>query len=112
MTSEEYTRKLYEKMYAEQQAYREWLLSQPPSEIIERGGEYFIREDILVTVETEEFSSQDVRALLKSPHPLKDVYEQFLDMETDHMDVIRDAIYDRANAVISAEKAKAARKDR
>ena len=30
MTSEEYTRKLYEKMYAEQQAFREWLHAEQP----------------------------------------------------------------------------------
>lgn len=34
MTNEELNTALYEKMFAEQQRYREWLLSQPPDEIL------------------------------------------------------------------------------
>lgn len=33
MTNEELNTALYKKMFAEQQRYREWLLSQPPDEI-------------------------------------------------------------------------------
>ena len=112
MNSEDYMSQLYDKMEAEQQAYREWLLSQPPSEIINHCYEYTIREDILITVENEDFTPQQARALLKSPSPLADVLEVFREMETDHMDNIRSAIEDRAKSVIAAEKAKAARKDR
>ena len=35
MTNEELNTALYEKMFAEQQRYREWLLSQPPDEIVQ-----------------------------------------------------------------------------
>ena len=34
MTNEELNTALYEKMFAEQEAYRAWLLSQPPAEIL------------------------------------------------------------------------------
>ena len=34
MTQENYNEQLYEKMKAEQDKYREWLLSQPPAEIL------------------------------------------------------------------------------
>ena len=34
MTTEELNTQLYEKMFAEQEKYRQWLLTQPPDEIL------------------------------------------------------------------------------
>ena len=34
MTNEELNTRLYEKMFAEQEQFRDWLLSQPPAEIL------------------------------------------------------------------------------
>ena len=34
MTNEELNTRLYQKMFSEQEAYREWLLSQMPEEIL------------------------------------------------------------------------------
>lgn len=34
MTNEELNTKLYEKMFAEQETYRDWLLSQPAAEVL------------------------------------------------------------------------------
>ena len=36
MTNEELNTALYKKVFAEQEKYREWLLSQPPNEILNR----------------------------------------------------------------------------
>ena len=46
MTNEELNTALYEKMFAEQQRYREWLLSQPPDEILNHCYEFTVREAI------------------------------------------------------------------
>ena len=40
MTNEELNTALYKKVFAEQEKYREWLLSQPPDEILNHGYEY------------------------------------------------------------------------
>ena len=50
MSNEPSTR-LYEKMEAEQQQYREWLLTQPPDEILNHTYEYTMRQDILMAME-------------------------------------------------------------
>ena len=42
MTNEELNTALYEKMFAEQQRYREWLLSQPPDEILNHCYEFTV----------------------------------------------------------------------
>ena len=45
MTNEEKNTALYEKIFAEQETYRKWLLDQPPEEILKHSYEYTVRED-------------------------------------------------------------------
>lgn len=51
MNNQELNTALYEKMFAEQDTYRKWLLTQPPEEILNHTYEYTIREDILLSLE-------------------------------------------------------------
>ena len=51
MTNEELNTALYKKVFAEQEKYREWLLSQPPNEILNHCYEYTVREDIVLALE-------------------------------------------------------------
>lgn len=103
MTNEELNTKLYEKMFAEQEKYREWLLTQPPEEILNHTYEYTMREDIVLALEYHDLTDKQCKALLKSPCPLGDVFKDFEKRETDHMENIRDTIECRANAVIRAD---------
>ena len=58
MTNEELNTALYKKVFAEQEKYREWLLSQPPNEILNHCYEYTVREDIVLALEElKKFSS-------------------------------------------------------
>ena len=50
MTNAELNTALYQKMFAEQETYREWLRSQPSEEILNHTYEYTVREDIWQTV--------------------------------------------------------------
>lgn len=109
MSETEYNTLLYEKMKAEQDKYREWLLSQSPSEILNHTYEYTMREDIVMAMEDLELTPKQAKALLKSPCPLADVFEEFKDRETEHMDTIRDSIETRANEVIKRENARESR---
>ena len=52
MTNEELNTRLYEKMFAEQEQFRDWLLSQPPAEILNHAYEYTVREDIVLALES------------------------------------------------------------
>lgn len=92
MTNEELNTALYEKMFAEQQRYREWLLSQPPDEILNHCYEFTVREDIVLALEYHDLSDKQCKALLQSRSPLADVFKDFEKRETDHMDNIRDTI--------------------
>ncbi|MDD3335302.1 MAG: DUF3849 domain-containing protein [Eubacteriales bacterium] len=68
---------LYEKMFAEQDTYRGWLLKQTPEEILHHTYEYTVREDILMSLENNSLNIEQVSALLASPIPLGDVFHEF-----------------------------------
>ena len=77
MTNEERNTALYKKVFAEQEQYQEWLLSQPPNEILNHCYEYTVREDIVLALEEYDLSDKQCKALLKSPSPLADAPELF-----------------------------------
>lgn len=103
MTNEERNTALYQKMFAEQETYRKWLLEQPPEEILKHTYEYTVREDVLMSLEAHDLTDAQAEALLKSPAPLGDVFKEFEKRETDYMDTVFDSIVCRANTMIEAE---------
>ena len=74
MTNEERNTALYQKMFAEQEKFRDWLKDQPPEEVLNHAYEYSIREDILMSLEYHDLSDAQAEALMKSPSPLADVF--------------------------------------
>ena len=66
MSETDYNARLYEKMKAEQDKYRAWLLHQELSEIINHTYEYTMREDIVMCMEELELEPEKARALLRS----------------------------------------------
>ena len=56
MGETDYNALLYDKMKAEQDKYRDWLLNQPPEEILNHTYEYTMREDIVMCMEELELS--------------------------------------------------------
>lgn len=105
---ESLNQQLYEKMSAEQDGYREWLTSQPPEEILHHAYEYATREDILMAVEYMDLPEEQAKALLGSPAPLDEIYNDFEQIEGDHMDIIRECIETRANDILEKQNGKSA----
>ncbi len=64
MNETDYNARLYEKMKAEQDKYREWLLHQEPSEILNHTYEYTMREDIVMCMEELELEPEKARAFI------------------------------------------------
>ena len=104
MTSEELNTALYQKMFAEQEQFKAWLLTQPPEEILNHTYEYTVREDILITLENNDLYDEQAEALLRSESPLADVYKEFSKRETDYMDVVLDSLETCADAEIAREQ--------
>ena len=52
-------------------------------------------------IEELELEPEKAKALLGSPCPLCDVYKEFRDRETEHMDAIRDSIETEADKLVT-----------
>lgn len=95
---------LYQKMFAEQEAFKGALMQLPPREILKQAYEYVCREDILLSLEYNDLSSRQARALLKSQTPLADVFRKWDSWEDNHhMENIWNAVKARANEVVRAD---------
>ena len=104
MTNEERNTALYQKMFAEQESFRDWLKGQPPEEILNHAYEYTIREDILLSLEYHDLSDAQTNALMKSPSPLADVFRDFEKLETHHMETVWDCLENRADAILEDQR--------
>lgn len=109
MTNQELNTKLYKKMFAEQEQFKQSLCEMPAEEILNHAYEYTNRQDILLSLEYNDLTDAQCKALLKSPTPLADVFRELEKMETGHMDDIQCCIESRADTVIRREKARDAR---
>ena len=111
MSETDYNARLYEKMKAEQDKYRDWLLHQELSEIINHTYEYTMREDIVMCMEELELEPER-QGFASFPCPLSDVYKEFRDRETEHMDTIRDSIETAADKNLQRQEKKQQREGR
>ena len=64
MSVTDYNARHYEKMKAEQDKYRDWLLHQEPSGILNHTYEYTMREDIVMCMEELELEPEKTRAFI------------------------------------------------
>ena len=103
MTNEELNTTLYKKMFAEQEQFRDWLLTQPPQEILNHAYEYTVREDFLLSLEYNDLTSSQAAALLASPTPLDDLFHQYEKMESSHMEEVWSCFENRAEQVKAAQ---------
>lgn len=104
MTNEELNTAVYEKMSAEQDKFRDWLLAQPPEKILDYAHEYTVREDIVMAMEYLDLDNAQATALLASPSPLEDAYDEYDNLETDYMDILRECIETRADNLLKAQR--------
>ena len=90
-------------MFAEQEQYKQWLLTHPPDEILHHCYEFVVREDIVLALEEHDLSSKQCKALLQSKTPLADVFRKWESWETGYMDHVLECIESRANEVLRAD---------
>ena len=104
MDAEKLNQALYEKMAAEQERFKHGLLGLTPEEALNHAYEFTIREDILMAMEFIELPASQASALLSSPSPLADIFKDFRDMETGHMDYVKECIGLRAEKILDAQR--------
>ncbi len=103
MIGEEMQAKLYQKMSAEQEQYRKWLLGQPPDQMLTHALEYAIREAIVEETKEGELPVTQIGPLLKVRKPLAEVFQQWQNHQVGYLEGIRDA-YERSADAISYQQ--------
>ena len=104
MNNQELNTELYKKLFAEQEKFKGWLLTQPPDEILNHAYEYTVREDIVLSMEYHDLTDEQAKALLASPSPLDEIFHDFENIEGDHMDIIQGCIESRADKNIEKQR--------
>jgi hypothetical protein len=104
MTNEQLNTVLYKKMFAEQEKYRSWLLSQSPEEILNHSYEYNTREDILLSLEYNNLSDAQAGALLRTARPLADLFKKHEERSTETMETIWGTVEARANELLQRKR--------
>lgn len=94
------------KMTEELNAYRAWLLTQPPEEILKHAYEYSVKQDIMLNVADAGLSPAQIETMLRSPCPLEDVFKKasYSDM-SDYNSFLSFCLTERADAEIAKQRA-------
>ena len=104
---------LYQKMYAEQEQYKAYLLTLPPTQILDHASEYICRENILMAMENNDLDNARAKALLRSSTPLTDVYNKYANWEhSRQQEEIWNAVEARSGEVLRTAFAAAQRSER
>ncbi len=111
MTGEELCTKLHQRMTAEQEHYRNWLLGQPPDKMLSHALEYTIWEDIVEMAKEGELQPGQAGTLLKSRTPLADVFQQWRNHQTGYLGGIQDA-FERCTDTISHKQQQKSQRER
>lgn len=92
MDNEELNTALYQKIFAEQEKFRDELCLMAGEEVLRHAYEYVIREDILLAFEYNDLSDNQCKALLSQERPLATIFGYYANREDDHMDHVIDVI--------------------
>lgn len=74
---QELNHQLYERVQSELAAFQKEMMGRTPQEIYEAAHEIAARHEIAAAFAHTDFSPMGVRALLKSPNLLRDIYEEW-----------------------------------
>lgn len=93
------------KMTDEFNAYRAWLLTQPPEEILKHAYEYSVKQDIILNVADADLSPAQLETMLRSPCPLEDVFKDcaYID-QSDYSYTLKILISQRADDAMEQQR--------
>lgn len=97
---------LADKMAAEFSLFRDWLLTQPPDEILNHAYEYTTKENLLNVLGDIDLKPQQIETLLRSPCPLEDVFKDCVHIDqSDYNYTLKVLIDQRADMEMEKQRA-------
>ena len=100
MSKESLRELLYQKASKEQEVYVEHIKRLPPELIIEKAYEKVMRDDILMAFEDDYLSDKQIAELIKLDYPLLACYNEWMDTDYSHMEMLRDTIDDYTKRLV------------
>ncbi len=98
--------KLYGKLEAEYNGFIDNLKTLPPEEIISKSYEKIFKEDILACFGETQLDYDEAQALYSLENPLTTMYDDWLNMNSSYMDMLRDSIDDSIKSAMEFVKEK------
>ncbi len=96
---------LTDKMTAEFNSFRDWLLTQPPEEILNHAYEYSTKQDAVLNVADADLSPAQIETLLRSSCPLEDVYHDCTHLDnTEHNYALCQIVEQRADIEMEKQR--------
>lgn len=97
---------LAEKMTAEFNTYRDWLLKQSPDEILNHANEYNTKQEIMAVLSDADLSPAQIETMLRSPCPLEDVFKDCVHIDqSDYNYTLKVLIDQRADIEMDMQRA-------
>ena len=90
--TEKLSQQLYDKALNEMNVFLDDLKTKPPEEIIESAYKITVRQDLMMILESEDFSPYEIEVLANLDHPLQVLYEQWVSTEDHHMEDLRNSM--------------------
>ena len=106
MEQRDYNRLLYEKSVSEYTDFITELKSMTSDEIIEHSYEKVIKEDLVTLLENNDIDQDKAKSLYLKKHPLDYIYQEWLDKDCSHMEMLEDTINDSAERATKERKEK------
>lgn len=97
-------RQLSDKVQQELASFREEMLSKSPQEIYKAAYQITTKNEIAECFADTNYSPNVVKALMKSPNLLNEIYEEWLAADCSHMDDLRQTIADFKDYMVKTEK--------
>ena len=88
----DYNAVLLEKVQEEYDAFIERLMGMKSEEVISHAYEKVMKEDIVLAIEQECLSQEEASVLCFEKNPLDYVYQEWMEGETSHMEMLRDTV--------------------
>lgn len=90
--TEKLSQQFYDKALNEMNVFLDDLKTKPPEEIIESAYKITVRQDLMMILESEDFSPYEIEVLANLDHPLQVLYEQWVSTEDHHMEDLRNSM--------------------
>ena len=93
------------KMTDEFNSFRDWMLTQPPEEILNHARDYVIKQDILLNVADADLSPSELETLLNLTSPLNDVFEDIRNMDDEgYVSFLSEKMYTLADGIMASQR--------